>query len=39
MSGEFLTLALVILFIALMVVFYFRNRKREGRFLRDIPAF
>jgi len=39
MSGEFLTLALVILFVGLMVVFYFRNRKREGRFLRDIPAF
>jgi hypothetical protein len=39
MSRELLTLALVILFTVLMIVFYFRNRNREGRFLRDIPAF
>ena len=39
MSSEILTLGLVILFIVLMVVFSFRNRNREGRFLRDIPAF
>jgi hypothetical protein len=39
MSSKLLTLALVILFIVLMTTFYFRNRKREGRFLRDIPAF
>ena len=41
MSGElnFPTFALVSLFIGLMVAFYFINQRREGRRLRDIPAF
>lgn len=39
MSKELVTLVLVILFAGFMVVFYFLNRRREGHFLRDIPAY
>ena len=39
MTKELTTLVLVFLFITLMVVYFFINRRREGHHLRDIPAF
>jgi len=39
MSKEFVTLAMVILFVGFMVAFYFLNQRREGRFFRDVPAY
>jgi len=39
MSREILTLVLVVVFIVLMIAFSILNRQREGRFLRDVPAY